>query len=232
MAAPVHSDELWSVIAPLLPAHLPRPRDGRPPVPDRACLTSILFELNTGIPCEYLPQEMGCGSGMTCWRRLRDWHRAGVWDVLQATLLARLQAPDYFDWDRAVMDASIVRVKGGIHCRRGDGPQPDLPRPPGDEAPCPHRRAGPPARAAADAGQSERDHFFGQLLDAVPPVRGRVGRPRQRPGKLHADQAYHFPCAREALRARNIQPRIARCRVDLSATLGRHRWFSRSVAAS
>jgi transposase len=47
-------------------------------VPDRACLAGILFVLKTEIPREYLPQEIGCDSGMTCWRRLRDWHRAGV----------------------------------------------------------------------------------------------------------------------------------------------------------
>ena len=57
----------------------------------------------------------------------------------------------------------------------------------------------------------------------MPSVRGRVGRPRLRPGKLHADKACDFPLAREALRARNIRPRIARRRLDSSAELGRHR---------
>ena len=55
--------------------------DGWLGVPNRACLTGILFVLRTGIQGELLPQEMGCGNGMTCWRRLRDWRAAGIWQV-------------------------------------------------------------------------------------------------------------------------------------------------------
>lgn len=47
---------------------------------DRAALTGILFVLRSGIPWELLPQEMGRGSGVTCWRGLRDWQDAGVWN--------------------------------------------------------------------------------------------------------------------------------------------------------
>ena len=66
MASPLVSDALWSIIEPLLPAFVPRPRGGRPRVPDRAALTGILFVLRTGIQWEMLPLEMGCGSGITC----------------------------------------------------------------------------------------------------------------------------------------------------------------------
>jgi transposase len=72
MASLLVSDALWSLFAPLVPSRPPRPRGGRPPIEDRAALTGILFVLKSGIPWEMLPQEMGCGSGMTCWRRLRD----------------------------------------------------------------------------------------------------------------------------------------------------------------
>ncbi len=72
MAKPLLPDEFWELIEPLIPPHPPRPKGGRPPVPHRAALTGILFILKTGTPWEYLPKEMGCGSGMTCWRRLRD----------------------------------------------------------------------------------------------------------------------------------------------------------------
>ena len=120
MAKPLVSDELWAVVAPLLPRHLPKdPRKpGRRRVPDRACLTGIVFVLKTGIQWEYLPQEMGCGSGMTCWRRLRDWQRAGVWRGLHRVLLHRLADAGKIDWSRASVDAARVPAKGGAP-RRG-----------------------------------------------------------------------------------------------------------------
>jgi len=62
---------------------------GRAPIPDRAVLTGILFVLRSGIPWRMLPREMGCGSGITCWRRLVRWQRAGVWKRLQASPLSR-----------------------------------------------------------------------------------------------------------------------------------------------
>lgn len=71
MAKPLLSDDLWAVVEPLLPQEPPKPRGGRSRVLDRAALTGILFVLRSGIPWPMLPQEMGCGSGMTCWRRLR-----------------------------------------------------------------------------------------------------------------------------------------------------------------
>ena len=116
MAKPLVDDALWAVIEPLLPA--PKPRrfryPGRKPVDNRRALTGILFVLKTGIGWEDLPQEMGCGSGMTCWRRLRDWQEAGVWQRLHEVVLARLHGADQLDWSRAVVDSAPVRaLKGG-----------------------------------------------------------------------------------------------------------------------
>ena len=84
MAKPVLDDELWKLVEPLLPPPKKRRRrnPGRKPKDHRSVLTGILFVLKTGIPWEYLPKEMGCGSGMTCWRRLRDWQEAGVWEKI------------------------------------------------------------------------------------------------------------------------------------------------------
>jgi transposase len=112
MAKPLVSDELWAVVAPLMPAPRPKKKAGRPRVPDRACLTGIVFVLKTGIQWEYLPQEMGCGSGMTCWRRLRDWQEAGVWWELHRVLLDRLGEADRIDWSRASIDSSTAPAKG------------------------------------------------------------------------------------------------------------------------
>ncbi len=128
MSQPLVSDALWAVIEPLLPPEPPKPKGGRPRVPDRAALTGILFVLRSGIPwemlpwemlpCEMLPQEMlpqemGCGSGMTCWRRLRDWQQAGVWDKLQRVLLDRLGRRNAIDFRRAALDSASVAAKRG-----------------------------------------------------------------------------------------------------------------------
>lgn len=110
MAKPLVSDELWERIRPLLPAEPPKPKGGRPQVPDRACLTGILFVLKTGCPWEYLPQEMGCGSGMTCWRRLRDWEDAGVWQKIWEKLLDELGLLGEVDLTWAVIDSCSVRA--------------------------------------------------------------------------------------------------------------------------
>ena len=117
MPKPLVTDELWAVVEPLLPEDPPRPKGGRPRVGDRAALTGILFVLKTGIPWEMLPQEMGCGSGMTCWRRLRDWHEAGVWERLHRALLDRLGEADRIDWERASLDSAAVPAPGGAKRR-------------------------------------------------------------------------------------------------------------------
>src|ERR687884_852102 len=113
MSKPLVSDELWALIVPLLPPERPKPQGGRPRVPDRAALTGILFVLRSGIPWELLPQEMGCGSGVTCWRRLREWQRAGVWERLHQALLDRLGAADKIDWSRASADSAFTPAKRG-----------------------------------------------------------------------------------------------------------------------
>src|SRR5437762_9662709 len=115
MAKPLLDDALWERIQPLLPPHKPRRFrfPGRQPLDDRKVLTGILFVLKTGIPWEYLPQEMGCGSGMTCWRRLREWQHAGVWQRLHELLLAKLNEAGRIDWSRAAIDSSHERAFRG-----------------------------------------------------------------------------------------------------------------------
>ena len=87
-----------------------RPVATQPSQHDQKVLTGIFFVLQTGIPWEYLPQEMGRGSGMTCWRRLREWQEAGVWQRLHELLLAKLNEAGRIDWSRAAIDSSHVRA--------------------------------------------------------------------------------------------------------------------------
>jgi transposase len=114
MAKALLDDDLWTLIAPLLPARPPRrfKYPGRKPVDDRLALTGILFVLKSGIPWEMLPAEFGC-CGMTCWRRLRDWQQAGVWEELHAVLLCELRRREELDLSRAVVDSSSVRAVFG-----------------------------------------------------------------------------------------------------------------------
>ena len=112
MRKPLVTDELWAALAPLLPSELPKPRGGRPRCDDRVALAGIIFVLRSGIPWEMLPREMGC-SGMTCWRRLRDWQEAGVWAALHRVLLERLADAGHLDWSRASLDSASVPAKKG-----------------------------------------------------------------------------------------------------------------------
>lgn len=113
MAKGLVSNEIWEMVEPLLPPVEPKPKGGRPRFSDRAAFTGILFVLKSGIPWEMLPQEMGCGCGMTCWRRLAEWQKAGVWNRLHELLLAHLEWVGLIDWRRAAADSASVRAVGG-----------------------------------------------------------------------------------------------------------------------
>jgi transposase len=110
-------DGLWELIEPLLPKVERRFRHpGRRRLDDRKAPCGMLFVLYAGIRWEFLPQELGYGSGMTCWRRLRAWHAAGVWQRLHEVPLARLQAAGVIDWARAAAGGSHVRaLKDDMH---------------------------------------------------------------------------------------------------------------------
>jgi len=113
MAKPLLTDDLWERIEPHIPPERPKPRGGRPAVADRAALTGILFVLKTGIQWEHLPREMSCGCGMTCWRRLRDWQAAGVWQKIWEVLLDELGQADGINWSTSAMDSCSARALFG-----------------------------------------------------------------------------------------------------------------------
>ena len=133
MARPLVRDELWAVVAPLLPAKPPHPKGGPPfTVPDRAALAGIVVVLKPGSQWADLPQAMGGGSGMTCWRRRRAWQRAGVGGRLRRALLQRLAAAARIDWRRAGAAAARVPAKRGAPARarpRSTGASPGRPTP-------------------------------------------------------------------------------------------------------
>jgi len=112
VAKPLLPDGLWRLIEPLLPEYKPSPKGGRPPITHRQALTGILFVLKTGLPWEDLPAEMNCGSGMSCWRRLRDWQAAGVWQAIHHHLLDELRRADELDLSIVAADSGTVRAVG------------------------------------------------------------------------------------------------------------------------
>jgi len=110
-------DELWALVEPLLPTP-PRPPygDRHRVIPDRNCFAAIVYMARTSIPWRLLPaRELGCGSPTTCWRRLTEWAKAGVFDVLHLKVLDQLGMAGRLDWTRASVDSASVRAKrGGI----------------------------------------------------------------------------------------------------------------------
>ncbi len=113
MAKEILADELWAVLEPLTAPPPLRPKGGRRRLGNRATLTGILFVLKSGVPWEVLPPEAGCGSGMTCGRRLRDWQAQGVWHELRQRLVHGLGEADQIDWTRAVIDSATGPAPGG-----------------------------------------------------------------------------------------------------------------------
>ncbi|WP_435105598.1 IS5 family transposase, partial [Nocardiopsis synnemataformans] len=203
-------DELWDLIQPLLPRHEPPPeRGGRPRVDDRKALQGILFVLHTGIQWEFLPQELGFGSGMTCWRRLAEWNEAGVWQELQQALLARLCGAGQPDFSRAAIDFSHVQAKRGrSHPKVGPSPV-DRGRP-GSEHHVITDAHGTPLAVSLTGGNRHDVTQLLPLLQAIPAVRGRPGRPQSRPRRLYADRAYDYDRYRSPVRAMGVTPFIAR----------------------
>src|SRR5215213_2093965 len=112
-------DDLWEAIEPLLPKEPPKPKGGRPRVSDRAALGGIVFVLRTGCPWRLVRNTLGCGSSTTCWRRLRDWQKAGVWQRLHEIVLNWLGDAAAIDWSRASVDSLSVRAKRGASRRGG-----------------------------------------------------------------------------------------------------------------
>ena len=222
MAKPLLPDELWTRIEPLLPP--PRPRrfrfPGRKPVDNRQALTGILFVLKSGIPWEMLPQEMGCGSGMTCWRRLRDWQAAGVWQRLHEALLAELDEADLLDWSRAAIDSAKSRAIGG---GEDTGRNPTDRGKPGTKHHVLTDAQGVPLAAEATGANTADIKGLLPLIASLPDLEDDHGE-EQLPDRMYADRAYDSEPHRKILRWLGIEPFLAKRNTEHGSGLGVYRW--------
>jgi transposase len=193
-------------------------------VPDRAALGGIVYVLRRGLRWRDVPAHLGCGSGVPCWRRLRQWQALGVWEAVHHTLLNWLGLLDAIRWERASLDSASVRAKRG---GEATGPNPTDRGKAGTKYHVLVDDQGLPLAARVSAANVHDSRLLEPLVDAVPPIwrpLGEPGRPRRRPAKLHGDKGYDYPALRRALRRRGIMPRIARRGVESGERLGRHRW--------
>jgi transposase len=221
MAKPLLSDELWEIIEPLLPPHPVYPKGGRPPVDDRKALTGILFVLKTGLPWEDLPCERNCGSGMTCWRRLRDWQADGTWLEIHEVLLDRLRGADKIDWSRALIDSSFVRAAYG----GGDtGPSPVDRSKPGSKHHVITDANGIPLASSVTAADVNDIDQLAPLFNAIPEVAGKVGHPESKPDAVQGDLAYDSEPHRQGLRDLGVEPILPEKQIDDQEGLGQTRW--------
>jgi len=221
MAKPLLPDELWEIIEPILPKRTPSPKGGRPPVDDRQALTGILFVLKTGIPWEDLPCEMGCGSGMTCWRRLRDWQADGTWDKIHKVLLDRLNAADKLDWSRAIIDSSSVRAAYG---GEATGPSPVDRAKPGSKHHVLVEAQGIPLTSSVTGANVPDITELAPRFHALPAVAGKVGHPRSRPDAMMGDRAYDSEPHRAGLHQLGVEPLLAEKNTENGSGLGVFRW--------
>jgi transposase len=221
MAKPLLPDELWEIIEPILPPHPAHPQGGRPRVDDRKTLTGILFVLKTGIPWEDLPCEMGCGSGMTCWRRLRDWQADGTWDKIHKILLDKLRGADKINWQRALIDSSFVRAAYG---GEGTGPSPVDRSKPGSKHHVITDAQGIPLTSSVTTANTNDITEMAPLFNKLPAVAGKVGHPKKKPEALQGDLGYDSEVHRQALDQMGIEPVLPEKGIDDQSGLGKTRW--------
>jgi len=196
-------EALWQRLEPLLPRRRRQNRHvqfaGRKPTDPRRVLAGILFVLRTGVPWRSLPATSDFPSGFTCWRRLRSWHRRGVWSRLLEHLLAELQQHDRIDWTRAIVDSASLRAPAG---GQKTGPNPTDRRKRGSKHHVLTDRHGIPlAISLTKANRNDICELL-PLLQKIPNVRGRRGRPRHKPDAVQGDRGYDSEPHRRKLKKR------------------------------
>jgi transposase len=206
MAKVLVSDDLWKLLEPLIPKARTRRHvqcAGRKPSDARRVINGILFVLRTGIPWRWLPATNDFPSGHTCRRRLRRWHKAGVWRRLFETLLAELQKNHRIDWYRALVDSASLRAPcGGAKT----GPNPTDRRKLGSKHHLLTDGHGIPLAVILTKANRHDVTQLLPLLDKIPRVRGKPGAPRSRPDRVQGDRAYDSEPHRRRLKKRGFNP--------------------------
>ncbi len=105
------NDRLWERVRPLLPPQAPQPRGGRPWADDRACFEGIVYLLRNGLRWRQMPPCYP--SGVTCWRRHKQWTEAGVWQRVWKLVLRELDDAGRLDTSELVVDGTFVEAKKG-----------------------------------------------------------------------------------------------------------------------
>jgi transposase len=205
MPEPLVSDELWLRIKPILPRpkvkNRHRQHAGRKPSAPRKVLAGIVFVLRTGVPWEHLPATSQWPSGHTCLRWLRKWQRAGIWKRLLAGLLDELARKGQIHWWRAIVDSASVRAP---HGGRKTGPSPTDRRKTGTKHHLLVEAQGVPLAATLSGANRHDITQLLQLVDAIPPLQGKRGRPHKRPKQVQGDRAYDSEPHRRALKKRGF----------------------------
>jgi transposase len=203
MAEPILPEGLWQRVEPLLPppklSHRHILGAGRKPSEPRRGMTGIFFVLRTGIPWKQLPATSDFPSGYTCRRKLVEWHRAGVWQRLLQGLLSELQRKKRLDWRRAIVDSSSVRASRG---GEKTGPNPTDRRKLGSKHHLLTEAHGIPLSFTLTGANRHDVTQLLALVERIPPVPGRRGRPRRRPDRVQGDRGYDSEPHRRALKKR------------------------------
>jgi transposase len=193
-------DQLWQRLEPLLPKEKQRRNvqyAGRKRAEAREVLTGIIFVLKTGVPWKSLPATSDFPSGHTCRRRLLEWDKRGVWRRLWQGLLADLQAEGRLDWERGVVDSSSVRAGHGGE-KTGKSPV-DRGKLGSKHHLLVEGRGVPLSISLTGANRHDLTQLL-NLVESIPPVKGRRGRPRRKPKRVQGDRAYDSEPHRRALK--------------------------------
>ncbi|MFJ8769614.1 IS5 family transposase [Streptomyces clavifer] len=222
------SDELWELVAPLLPTFAARPQGGgTAPRDEQAVFTAVVYVLTSGCAWRYLPESFGA-SPATAHRRFSVWTEAGLWRRLHRAMLDELGTRGELDWSSAIVDAASVRAKKGGSLT---GPNPVDRGKRGSKIHVLSEAQGLPLALAVSGANLHDSQAFKPLILGIPAIRSRRGPRRRRPMKVRADKAYYSAEYLRWLRDRRLVPRIARPGIESGERLGRHRWkIERSIA--